>query len=60
VSASYLTIEEVAQETRSPLSTVRHWIAVGKLKSARPGKRVIVRRDWLDAFLEAATRGGDE
>jgi excisionase family DNA binding protein len=47
----FLLLEEIAEETRTPLSTVRHWIAKGKLASVRPGRRRLVRRIDLDAFL---------
>ncbi|MET0794629.1 MAG: excisionase family DNA-binding protein [Polyangiaceae bacterium] len=47
----YLLLHEIAEETRTPLSTVRHWIATGKLPSVRPGRRRLVRRADLDAFL---------
>lgn len=47
----YLLLTEIAEETRTPLSTVRHWIATGKLPSVRPGRRRLVRRVDLDAFL---------
>lgn len=49
--ASLLTITEVASLTRAPIATVRHWIAVGKLRSLRPGRRRLVRRADLAAFL---------
>ncbi len=47
-----LLLEEVARECRTSIGTVRHWIAVGKLASVRPGKRRLVRREDLDRFLE--------
>jgi excisionase family DNA binding protein len=47
----YLLLKEIAEETRTPLSTVRHWIATGKLPSVRPGRRRLVKRADLDAFL---------
>lgn len=47
----YMLLSEIAEETRTPLSTVRHWIATGKLPSVRPGRRRLVRRVDLDAFL---------
>jgi excisionase family DNA binding protein len=50
----FLFIEEIAEETRTPPSTVRHWIATGKLASVRPGRRRLVRRSDLDAFLANA------
>jgi excisionase family DNA binding protein len=36
------------------LGTVRHWITMGKLASVRPGRRRLVRRTDLDAFLAAS------
>lgn len=51
----FLLLEEVAEETRTSLSTVRYWIATGKLASVRPGRRRLVRRADLEAFLENAT-----
>jgi len=51
MSSPFLLLVEVAEETRTPLSTVRHWVASGKLASTRPGRRRLVRRTDLDAFL---------
>jgi excisionase family DNA binding protein len=48
---AYLLLEEVADETRTPLSTVRQWIAQGRLPSVRPGRRRLVKRADLDAFM---------
>lgn len=47
-----LTLEECAEHARTSTSTVRYWIATGKLRSRRPGRRVLVRRADLAAFLE--------
>ncbi len=52
--SEFLFLEEVAAETRATLSTVRHWIAVGKLPSVRPGRRRLVRRADLERFLDAS------
>lgn len=46
-----LLLEEVAAEVRAPLSSVRFWVATGKLRSLRPGRRRLVRRLDLDLFL---------
>jgi excisionase family DNA binding protein len=46
-----LLLEEVAAEVRAPLSSVRFWVATGKLRSLRPGRRRLVRRLDLDFFL---------
>ena len=34
-----LLLSEVAAEARVSVSTVRHWIRVGKLRTVRPGRR---------------------
>lgn len=50
-SHELLLLDEVAQICRSNLSTVRHWIRIGSLKSIRPGRRRLVRRKDLESFL---------
>lgn len=52
----FLFLSEVSEYTRAPLSTVRHWIATGRLPSVRLGKHRLVRREDLDAFIESAAR----
>ena len=47
----FLLLTECAELARVPVSTVRHWIAIGRLRSVRPGRRRMVRRDDLEAFL---------
>jgi len=51
MGSTYLLLEEIAEETRTPISTVRHWIAQGRLPSVRPGRRRLVKRSDLDAFM---------
>ncbi len=46
-----LTLEEVCILSRAPMSTVRDWIASAKLASRRPGRRRLVHRRDLAAFL---------
>jgi excisionase family DNA binding protein len=46
-----LRLDEVAQIARVSVSTVRHWIKVGRLVSVRPGRRRLVRRAELERFL---------
>lgn len=46
-------LDEVARRCRVPISTVRHWIAVGKLRSGRFGRRRVVRAVDLDRFIAA-------
>jgi len=49
---SYLLLSEVAERARVSIDTARFWIRTGKLASVRPGRRRLVRRDVLEAFLE--------
>jgi excisionase family DNA binding protein len=52
--SEFLFLEEVASEIRTPLSTVRYWVMIGKLPSIRPGRRRLVRRSDLERFLAAS------
>lgn len=47
----FLFLEEVARRARVSVESVRYWIKSGRLPSCRPGKRRLVRRQDLDAFL---------
>jgi excisionase family DNA binding protein len=51
-----LFLDEVAALMRVPVSSVRYWIRKGRLVSLKPGRRVMVRREALDAFLARAER----
>jgi excisionase family DNA binding protein len=51
----YLLLDEVARECRAPIASVRYWIASGRLRSVRPGRRRLVSREELDRFLGAST-----
>lgn len=54
-SQELLLLEEVAQQCRTSLSTVRHWIRTGRLKSVRPGRRRLVARREMCRFLGLMT-----
>jgi excisionase family DNA binding protein len=54
--SSYLLIDECAEIARASNSTIYHWIATGKLRAHRPGRRVLVRADDLYAFLDGNRR----
>jgi excisionase family DNA binding protein len=56
MARTFLYLDEVASECRTSVSTVRHWIAVGRLRSVRPGRRLLVTREDLDSFIDASTR----
>lgn len=54
--ALYLFIAEVARECRVAESTVRHWLSTRRLASVRFGRRRMVRRVDLDAFIANALK----
>ena len=54
MSTEWLFVEDVAREMRVPVGTVRHWIKARKLASVRPGRRLLVLREDLDAFLQSS------
>jgi excisionase family DNA binding protein len=56
MARTFLYLVEVARECRASTSTVRHWIAVGRLRGVRPGRRLLVTREDLDRFIEDSTR----
>ncbi len=58
----FYLLEEVAEYCRTTVPTVRHWVATRRLKSIRPGRRRLVRRSDLEAFLasSAAEEEGDD
>jgi excisionase family DNA binding protein len=50
-----VSIAEAAQMVGMSVGYVRNEIASGRLKVARLGRRVLVRRDDLGRYLDAAT-----
>lgn len=53
----YLTLQEAVAEGYGAYSTLRSWIAQGKLPASKTGSRVKVLRTDLDALAKPA--GGD-
>lgn len=49
--AEVLTVQRVAELTNSSVSSVRHWIRSGRLKSVRFGRRRQVLRAELRRFV---------
>ena len=52
VDHALMTLDDVADYCRTSVATVRYWIAQGRLRSLRPGRRRLVRREDLLRFLE--------
>jgi excisionase family DNA binding protein len=48
---NYMTVEEAADFARLAPSTIRLYIRKGKLKAQKVGRRVIIARVELEAFL---------
>lgn len=51
---SFLFLDEVAAEMRTSASSIRHWIATGRLRAYRPGRHLLISRADLDAFVAAS------
>lgn len=47
----HYTLDEVAEITRAPRSSVCHWIYTNKLRSKRVGKRRLISERDLATFL---------
>jgi len=54
----WLDADDVAKILRkAPLTTAR-MLNAGKIRNAKVGRRRLVRRDWLDQYLESLAEGG--
>jgi excisionase family DNA binding protein len=53
VESEYLTVAETGTYSRHGERTVWRWLASGELPFHRIGRRVLVKRSDVDAFLEA-------
>ena len=51
MSAPLVTLQEAVEEGYGAYSTLRMWIAQGKLPAYKTGSRIKVRREDLDALL---------
>jgi excisionase family DNA binding protein len=47
----YLLLSEVAEIARTSVDSVRSWVRSGRLRSVKPGRRRLIRRDELERFL---------
>lgn len=52
----FLLLDEVARECRASVASVRYWIASGRLRSVRPGRRRLVSREDLERFIGTGGR----
>ena len=49
-------VEEVAEATRHPVTTIWRWIREGKLEAVKTGKRYLVSEIELERFLKNGTK----
>ena len=53
-------VATAASELRIGQSTLRRWLAEGKIPVIRLGRRVLIRRQALEAFIAATTHNVPE
>lgn len=51
---AWLDVDQAAAYIAAPRSRIYDWIAQGRVKCRRDGRRVLFRRAWLDAALGGA------
>lgn len=56
----YLKVQEIAQELRVSVQTVNRWCRTRQLAARRAGRKWLVRREDLDAFLRAEAHATPE
>jgi excisionase family DNA binding protein len=59
MSTEWLTVEEIAQELKMHVDTIRGWSRDGKLKATRFGRDYRIKRKDFDKFVEDRTSPGD-
>jgi excisionase family DNA binding protein len=57
--SEYLTDEDVALRVHRSVKTVRALLTSGTIRSAKVGRKRLVRSDWLDAYIESIAEGGE-
>ncbi len=50
-SSKFLTLDAAGEHIDTSPETIRYWISMGRLKGYRPGRRLLVRVDELEAFV---------
>ena len=51
-TAGFMSPHDVAAETGLSYDAVRRAIAAGDLKAAKLRRRILIRRDWFDAWID--------
>ena len=55
----YLTDEDLARRLHRSVKTVKGLLTSGAIRSAKVGRKRLVRSDWLDDYLESIAEGGE-
>ena len=57
-----LTLEEVRAELRGEVSiqTLRRKIKCGELRAVKPGRSLLVRRQWMNEFIDRGSKWLDD
>ncbi len=55
IVSNWMTVREAAVYTRCSVKLLYRAIRIGTLRAARVGgrRKIVVHREWLDAYLEA-------
>lgn len=51
---TYLTMPDAAAAVATSPDTIRYWVSTGKLRAFKPGRRILVRLDDLQALVEGS------
>lgn len=54
MNADYLTVKDVCARLHISKATVHNWIKSGKLTAVRAGRRVLIPREAIEAFITSA------
>ncbi len=60
MATEWLTVEDIAEELKVPLDTVRGWIRRKELKAYRPGREYRIKREDLDKFINESVTFKDQ
>lgn len=55
MQAEFLSVSDVCKALGLSDTTVKRYIAIGKLKAYRPDKKLLIKKTDFDAFLAEAT-----
>lgn len=56
----YYSVNETAEYLTVHPRTVHKWLADGKLERVKAGRRVLIPKESIDAFIEASTHSNSD